>query len=178
MKNQDLFQLFVDELADIKNAESQLIDALPRLIEKASLEELKHALEHHLKETRTQVVRIEKIFTLLNISPVENVCEAMQGLVREAKELIEQGGSPSATLDAAIISAAQKIEHYEIATYGTLKSFAKHLNFDSEVIDLLQDSEDEEAGADKKLTKIADGSLFFGGVNKEAAAATSAKNRY
>lgn len=173
MKNQDLYELFVDELADMYSAENQIINALPKLIDVASLDELRVALETHFKETRTQVARIEKIFSILKIHPADNLCEAMQGLIREADEIVGQFGTPSATLDAAIISVSQKIEHYEIASYGTLRSFAKHLNFDSEVIDLLDDSLDEEANADKKLTKIADGSLFFGGVNKEAAEATS-----
>lgn len=176
MEHNGLYELFVDELEDMYSAENQIVAALPKLIGLASLAELKDALTNHLKETKTQVARIEKIFSILGIVSKENTCEAMQGLLREADELVDnQPRSP--TMDAAIISAAQKVEHYEMASYGTLRSFAKTLDFDSDVIDLLQDSLDEEGAADKKLTKIADGSLFFSGVNKEAAEGVSGTPR-
>jgi ferritin-like metal-binding protein YciE len=170
MKNQDLYQLFIEELEDVYSAEQQIIDSLPRLIKIASLPELKEALTKHLEETKYQVTRIEKIFSILDTAPEEITCEAMEGLLSEAEKVVENKNK-SPVLDAAIISAAQKVEHYEIASYGTLRSFAKHLNFDQEIIDLLQESLDEEGAADKKLTKIADGSFFFNGINKEAAEA-------
>lgn len=180
MYNQDLHDLFIDELADMYNAENQIIENLPTLIKLVSLPDLKETLTKHLRETENQVKRIERIFSVLNLEISENTCEAMAGLIKEAQEIV-QNKSRSPTLDAAIISAAQKVEHYEIASYGTLRSFAKHLGFDSEVVDLLQESLDEEGSADKKLTKIAEGSLFSSGVNKEAAEVTShsaKKNRH
>jgi ferritin-like metal-binding protein YciE len=168
MQNQDLHDLFIDELADMYNSENQIIEALPKLIKQASLPDLKEALTKHLRETENQVKRIERIFSILNVELSENTCQAMEGLLKEA-QAITQNKAKSPALDAGIISAAQKVEHYEIASYGTLRSFAKHLNFDGEVIDLLQETLDEEGTADKKLTKLADGSIFSGGVNKEAA---------
>lgn len=172
MENHDLYQLFISQLEDMHSAENQIIESLPNLINLASLPDLKEALTTHLKETKNQVKRIDQIFSILSIDPKENTCEAMEGLLTEAEELAKSS-QPSPTLDAAIISAAQKVEHYEIASYGTLRSFAKHLNLDSEITDLIQESLDEEGAADKKLTKIADGSLFSSGVNQKAAAVGS-----
>lgn len=169
MNNQDLHQLFIAELEDMLSAENQIVESLPNLIRLASLPELKEALTTHLKETKNQVNRLDQIFSILSMSPAENTCEGMEGILKEAEELTANK-KPSATLDAAIISAAQKVEHYEMASYGTLRSFANHLDLDSEITDLLQESLDEEGAADKKLTKIADGSLFSSGVNKKAAA--------
>ena len=168
MKNQDLQHLFMEELEDMYSSEQQIIQSLPKLILLASLPELKEALTKHLAETEHQISRIEQIFSMLGMSPRENTCEAMEGLLKEAEELTENK-TKSPTLDAAIISAAQKVEHYEIASYGTLRSFAKNLGLDSEISDLLQETLNEEGAADKKLTKIADGSIFASGVNKEAA---------
>jgi ferritin-like metal-binding protein YciE len=172
MKNQDLHQLFIDELEDMYSAEHQIINSLPKLIKLATFPGLKEALTNHLRETENQARRIEKIFSLLNLTPEEKTCQAMQGLLKEAEELVNNKNR-SSSLDAAIISAAQKVEHYEIASYGTLRSFAKHLNLDSEISDLIQEILDEEAAADKKLTKIADGSFLSSGINKEAAEAGS-----
>jgi ferritin-like metal-binding protein YciE len=168
MKNQDLHDLFMDELADMYNAEKQIVKALPKLIKLASLPELKEALQKHWNETENQVRRIEKIFHIMGVKPKEITCEGMEGILKEGDELTE-GKSKSPALDAAIISASQKVEHYEIASYGTLRSFAKHLGLESQICDLLQDSLDEEGAADKKLTKLADGSFFSSGVNTEAA---------
>ena len=179
MKNQNLKGLFADELKDVYSAEKQILSLLPRFISLACTTELKDALSSHLKETENQVRRIEKIFSIVGIAPAENFCEGMGGLIKEANEITAET-SKSHLLDAAIISAAQKIEHYEIASYGTLRSFAKQLDFNSEVISLLQETLDEEAAADKKLTKIADGSFFSSGINKQAfeEEATSPKARY
>lgn len=174
MQNQDLYGLFIDELCDMYNSEKQIVKALPKLIKMASLPDLKEALTKHWNETENQVRRIEKIFRILNQSPREVTCEAMKGLIKEADDIVENK-EKSPTLDAAIISAAQKVEHYEIASYGTLRSFAKHLDLDSEIVDLLQATLDEEGAADKKLTKIADGSFFSAGVNTEAAEGVSRK---
>lgn len=177
MKNQGLLELFIDELKDMFSSEKQIVESLPLLIRAVSLDELKEALTKHLKETQNQVKRLEKIFSLLDITPKEKTCEAMQGLLSEANRII-QNKTKSPILDAAIISAAQKVEHYEIASYGTLRSFAEHLDLDSEISDLLQETLDEEGAADKKLTKIAEGSFFSSGVNREAAdAGTSHRSK-
>lgn len=168
MKNSDFYQLFLDELEDMYSSENQIVEALPKLIKQTSLPDLKEALSHHLKETETQVTRLEKIFSILGMKPKEKTCEGMEGILTEGDELVGNK-MKCATLDAAIISAAQKVEHYEIASYGTLRSFAKQLNLDSEIADLLKENLDEEAAADKKLTKIAEGTLLTSGINKEAA---------
>jgi ferritin-like metal-binding protein YciE len=169
-QNQDLYQLFVDELEDMYSSENQIIKALPKLIKLTTTPELKDSLTKHLRETENHVTRIKKIFSILGKSPTEKKCEAMEGILQEG-DTITQNKNKSPTLDAGIISACQKVEHYEIASYGTLRSFAKQLGLDSEVADLIQDTLDEEGAADKKLTKIADGSLFTTGVNREAAEA-------
>lgn len=168
MKAQTLDKLFIDQLEDMYSSEKQIVDALPKLIRLASFPELKEALSKHLKETQNQVNRIEKIFSLLDLPMTEKKCEAMEGILKEGEVLVESKPR-SATLDAAIISAAQKVEHYEIASYGTLRSFAIYLELDDEVIDLLEETLHEEGNADKTLTKIAEGTLFTNGVNKEAA---------
>lgn len=167
-KNQDLFKSFVDELEDMLSCENQIIEALPSMIKKASSEKLKEALTSHLEETENQVVRIENIFSILDLNAKEKKCKGMEGILKEGKEMLK-GKEKDPTLDALIISAAQKVEHYEISSYGTLRSFANHLDLDSEIVDFLQESLDEEAAADKKLTKIAEGRLFSEGVNTKAA---------
>lgn len=176
MKNQGLKELFIDELADMYSAENQILQALPKLIKLASLPDLKDALTAHLEETENQVTRLEEIFSLLDLPITEKKCEGMEGILKEGEEIVENK-SKSPLLDAAIISAAQKVEHYEMASYGTLRSFAKHLDLDSEIADLLQENLDEEGAADKKLTKIANGSLFSEGVNEEAANARSSSGK-
>ena len=167
-KNQNLYQSFIDELEDMLSCENQIIKTLPNLIKICSSHDLKEALTAHLEETKNQVQRIENIFSLLELSAKEKTCKGMDGILREGNEMFK-GKEKDPTLDAIIISAAQKVEHYEIASYGTLRSFAKHLDLDSEIIDLLQENLEEEEEADKKLTKIADGSLFSGGINTLAA---------
>lgn len=168
MKSKDFNKLFINELEDMYSAENQILASLPKMIKLATNKELKAALSHHLEETETQVTRIEEIFNLLGITAKEKPCKGMEGILKEGEEMVK-GKTKSPALDAAIISAAQKVEHYEIASYGTLRSFAEHLDFSDDIIDRLQDSLDEEGTADKNLTKIADGSIFTSGVNKEAA---------
>jgi ferritin-like metal-binding protein YciE len=168
MKNHTLHELFIEQLIDMYSSENQIIVALPKLIKLASLPELKEALSHHLKETKGQVEKLETIFTILELSFREVTCKAMKGLLNEAEEIVKKF-SKSPTLDAAIIAAAQKVEHYEIASYGTLRSFAKNLDVDRQIVNLLQEILDEEGAADKKLTKLATGSFFSNGINAEAA---------
>lgn len=169
MKHEELRELFIAELEDTYSAEKQIIAFLPSLIKSSSMPELTSALSKHLQETQDQVGRLESIFSILRLKPKEKLCKGMKGILSEAESLISnQAKTP--VLDAAIIGATQKVEHYEIASYGTLRSFAKHLDLESKVATLLQTTLDEEGAADKTLTKIAEGSLFSSGINKEAAA--------
>ncbi len=166
MKNEKLQSLFISELKDILNAEKQIISAIPEAISAADSKDLKEALEKHLGETHQHVERLKKIFKMLNTDFQGETCEAMQGLIEEAKESIGQY-ERSAVRDAAIISKLQRIEHYEISVYGTLCTFAKELGLSKEGA-LLKETLDEEGHADKALTKIAEGGLIFSGVNRKA----------
>jgi len=175
-QTQTLDSLFIKELEDMYSSENQILEALPKLIKAASLPDLKEALSKHLKETQNQVTRLEKIFSILDLPIQENTCEAMEGILKEGDEIVHNKAK-SATLDAAIICAAQKVEHYEIASYGTLRSFAQYLDLDRKIVDLIQDTLDEEGAADKALTKIAEGTMFTSGINKEAAEGHSSKKK-
>lgn len=159
-------KLFLDELSDIYSAENQIVEALPNMISAASCKKLKDAFTHHLKETKNQVKRLERVFSLLNEEAEDISCEAMEGLIQEGAECVENY-PPSAVRDAALIAAAQRIEHYEMAVYGTLRTFAKEMDL-KEISKLLQESLDEEGAADKTLTGIAEGGLFSTGVNQKA----------
>jgi len=167
MKNQNLYELFLTELQDMYSAEGQIVASLPRLIDASFHEEPKKALMHHLEETKDQIKRLERIFFVLDLQPKKKHCKGMEGILKEGEQ-ITSNKTGSSSLDAAIIASAQKVEHYEIASYGTLCSFAKHLNLPAEIIELLKENLKEEETADKKLTKIADGSLFSTGINEEA----------
>jgi ferritin-like metal-binding protein YciE len=154
MKVNSLHDLLVEELKDIYDAEKQIVKALPKLIEAVAAEELETALTDHLEETKIQVQRLEQVFTDFGIKPGRKRCEAMQGLIEEADHMVSQVADETAR-DAAIICAAQKIEHYEIATYGCIRTWAEALGHDG-LSGMLQESLDEEGDADKKLTHIAD----------------------
>jgi ferritin-like metal-binding protein YciE len=164
MAMDSLKDLYVEELKDLYNAENQLLKALPRMAKKAASPDLKAAFEEHLGQTEGQVQRLEKIFKRLGEKPTGKTCKAMKGLVEEGKEIIEEDGDES-VLDAALIGAAQKVEHYEIASYGTARTFASMLG-EEDAMELLQETLDEEATTDKKLTALAE-SL----VNPEASQA-------
>lgn len=156
-----LFELFVAELKDIYWAEKAMIKALPKMIKTAQSEELKAAFEEHLEVTEGQVERLEEVFAIIDMKPQGKKCEAMAGLVEEGEEMMKEfKGSPA--IDAALVSASQKMEHYEIASYGCLRTYARLLGHD-EAVDLLQATLEEEAEADEKLTDIAE--AF---VNEEA----------
>ena len=147
-----LRELFVDGLKDIYWAEKALTKALPKMIKNASAEELTEALTNHLGETEGQVTRLEDVFASIDEKAVAKKCEAMAGLIKEAEEIMEEceeGGM----CDAGIIAAGQKVEHYEIATYGTLRAFAEILGYE-EAAGLLQETLDEEKAADEKLTEV------------------------
>lgn len=148
-----LMHLMVSELKDIYWAEKALVKALPKMAKKATSEELVEAIESHLSETEGQVSKLEQVFELLEMRAVAKKCEAMAGLLKEGDEMVkesEEGGMR----DAAIISAAQKVEHYEIATYGTLRTFAETLGLE-DVASIFEEILDEEKSADEKLTEIA-----------------------
>ena len=165
MPTKNLHDLFIDELKDIYDAEQRITKALPKMIKAASSKELTTAFEDHLKETQEHVTRLERIFKNLDKSPGRTTCEAMVGLLAEGEELMKEDGSPNLK-DTALIAAAQKVEHYEMATYGCLRDWARALN-DDDSADILQRTLDEEGSADKKLTEIA------GLLNAEAASETS-----
>lgn len=152
MKMESLHDLFVDELKDIYSAENQLTKALPRMAKNAASEELRTAFEEHLTETEHQIERLETIFEKVEASPKGKKCKGMAGLIEEGKEMLEMDGD-DAVKDAALISAAQRVEHYEIAAYGTVRTYAELLGMD-EAANLLQESLDEEAAADQKLTEL------------------------
>ncbi len=151
--DQDLHELFLDELADIYNAEQQLVKALPKAANTADSEELRDAIEAHLEETRGHVERLEEVAETLQESLKNKTCAAMKGLLKEADDVMKEQKGSSA-LDAAIIAAAQKVEHYEIATYGTLIAWAEQMGH-AEAADLLRETLDEEKAADQTLTNVA-----------------------
>lgn len=153
MEMESLQDLYVEELKDLYNAENQLIKALPKMAKAASADELKSAFEEHLEVTRGHVERLEQIFNKLGKSPKGKKCIAMEGLIEEGKELMEEDVDPE-VLDAGLICAAQKVEHYEIASYGCVRTYAKLLG-DKEATRLLQETLDEEGEADKMLTQLA-----------------------
>jgi ferritin-like metal-binding protein YciE len=146
--------LFIHELSDIYSAEKQLTKALPKLARAASAPELKEAFESHLEETLGQVERIDQIVELLDIKLKRIKCAAMEGLVEEGKEVIEEV-EEGPLRDAALIGGAQKVEHYEIASYGTISAIAKQLGY-NDAIPLLQATLKEEKAADEKLTLLAE----------------------
>lgn len=149
-------QLLVHEIGDLLSAEEQLTEALPKLAEAATNKDLKKALTNHLKETEKQYERLEKIGELIGLKASDKkVCKAMKGLVAEGQEVIKEIPAGSVR-DAAIIGAAQRVEHYEMSAYGTSRAFAELLEL-SEVVDLLSQTFDEEVAADELLTKVAEG---------------------
>ncbi len=150
--NEKLEKLFVDELKDIYWAENALVKALPKMAKKATLPELKEALEGHLEETKGHVERLNKVFEIIGVKAQAKKCEAMDGLIKEGGEIMDETEEGSQR-DAGIISAGQKVEHYEIATYGTLRAFAETLGY-PEAVELLGQTLQEEKAADQKLTEV------------------------
>jgi ferritin-like metal-binding protein YciE len=166
MQFQTLDDVFVDQLGDLLDAERQLVDALPKMAAAASDDKLRKAFEEHLAETHDHVHRLEEIFGTLGRTAPAETCKAMKGLVAEGAEVIQSTGDPAAK-DAALIAAAQRVEHYEIAGYGTVKTLAGQLGH-GDAKDLLDQTLDEESNADSLLTKIATGGLMKSGVNERA----------
>jgi len=151
----DLKYLLIEELHDILSSEEQIVEALPKVAKASESSALKSAFESHLKETKGQIERLEKVFKLLKIERKEKFCKATKGLIEECEEVLKDFKTKSLLRDAALISKAQRIEHYEISAYGTICTFAKELKLD-DVADLLYETLKEERSADKKLTKIAE----------------------
>jgi ferritin-like metal-binding protein YciE len=144
--------LLIEELKDLHSAETQITKALPQLAKAASSADLKSAFEHHLKETEGQIERLEKVFKVLGVSSKKKTCDGMKGILAEGAEMLHETAAGDIR-DVALISAAQRVEHYEMAAYGTVRSYAENLNR-QEVAGLLQETLDEEKAADKKLTEI------------------------
>lgn len=161
--NSRLLELFMEELKDIYWAEKHLVKALPKMQKAATSEELAGAFEDHLSVTEEQVTKVERVFELLGEKPAGKKCEAMAGLVAEAEAIIDETEEGTSTRDVALIIAAQKVEHYEIATYGGLATLAKTLG-NEEIGNILGEILEEEKEADELLTQLAEES-----INMEAA---------
>lgn len=166
MQSSQLMKLFEDELKDIYWAEKALTKAIPKMIKNATAPELIDALTSHLEETENQVTRLEQVFESIEKKAVAKKCEAMEGLIKEAGEIMESC-EPGAMCDAGIISAGQKVEHYEIATYGTLRQFAETLGL-TEAATLLEATLNEEKAADEKLSEVATDAINIEAAEEEA----------
>ncbi len=154
MKLESLRELFIEELRDLYSAENQILKALPKMAKVASSPDLKAAFEKHLAETKGQVTRLETIFEGLGKSPKGKTCKAMKGIVEEGSEMLEAEGDPG-VIDAGLIAAAQRVEHYEIAGYGAVRSYARVLG-EQEAETLLAETLEEESATDQALTGLAD----------------------
>ena len=166
MKIKTLDQLLEHELEDLLSAEQQLLEALPLMEQAANDPELKAAFRNHLKQTKAHITRLEKAFKALGLEPKAHTCKGMQGLIKEGDEIIKNATDP-AVMDAGLIGAAQRVEHYEIAGYGTARAHAETLGH-MELVDLLQTTLDEEGDANKLLTQLAEGRMTFAGANEKA----------
>ncbi len=160
MQQQALRDLYIDELRDIYSAETQMVKALPKMAKAATNEELRSGFAEHLEQTRGHVQRLEQIFEALDEKPTGKKCAGMEGLVKEGSEMIGDDFEGEVK-DAGLIGAAQRVEHYEIAAYGTVRAFAQLLN-ERQAVDLLTETLEEEKATDKKLTQLA------GEINAEA----------
>ena len=165
MKLDTLRTLYIEELRDLYNAESQLLKALPKMAKGASSEDLKDAFEKHLEQTKSHVERLEEVFQEIGETPKGKTCKAMKGLIEEGSEILKEDGEES-VIDAGIIVAAQKVEHYEIASYGSVRTFANLLGKDEEAR-LLQSTLDEESETNEILNRLAESI-----VNPEAVSET------
>jgi ferritin-like metal-binding protein YciE len=165
MKESALKELYIKELRDRYDAEKQITKALPEMAKAASSSQLRQAFEEHLQQTKNHVERLEQIFKALGESPKGESCDGMEGLIEEGSALMDEDMDPEA-VDAGLIAAAQRVEHYEMAAYGTVRTYAKILG-DTKATSLLQETLDEEKAADQKLTGLAEN------INVKAAAAGS-----
>lgn len=156
MKNSEFHKFFIDELKDIYWAEKHLVKALPKLKKAATSPELAQAFEKHAVETQTHIERLEQVFALLEEKPQAKKCDAMEGLLAESESIISDTDKGSMVRDAGLVLAAQKVEHYEIGTYGALRTFAECMGH-TEVVNLLQQTLDNEKETDVALTEVAVG---------------------
>jgi ferritin-like metal-binding protein YciE len=163
MALESMQDLFLNELKDMYNAEKQILRALPRMAKAADAPALQQAFNKHLRETEGHVKRLERIFKSLGQAARGKKCKGMEGLIEEGKEILEEEGAPE-VIDAALISAAQRVEHYEIAAYGCLRTYAQLLGYD-EADQLLQQTLQEEEATDEALTALGEG-----GINQAAVA--------
>ena len=159
MKIETLRDLYVEQLHDLYSAETQLVEALPKMAKAASNKQLQAGFTEHLAQTKTHVQRLEQIFQQLGAKPKGQTCKGMEGLIKEGEEMIKMKGDPSA-IDAGLIAAAQRVEHYEIAGYGCVRTYAHQLG-DHQAERALQQTLDEEGMTDKKLTQLAEGVINF-----------------
>ena len=155
-----------EQLEDLHSAETQLIAALPKMAQAAHHDQLREAFQTHLEETEGHLKRVKEALSEIGIGTPTEVCKGMKGLIAEGEEMMQREGDPNAK-DAALIGAAQRVEHYEIAAYGTARQLANDCGFDG-IRDLMDQTLDEESHADKLLTKIATGGMFRSGINQEA----------
>lgn len=155
MKLETLRDLYVEQLHDLYSAETQLVEALPKMAKAASNTQLQTAFTNHLAQTKTHITRLEQIFSQLGEKPAAQTCKGMQGLLKEGEEMIKMKGDPAA-IDAGLIAAAQRVEHYEIAGYGCVRAYAQQLG-EANGAALLQQTLDEEGTTDKQLTQLAEG---------------------
>jgi ferritin-like metal-binding protein YciE len=158
MNLSNLHDLLVDQLKDLHSAEAQLVKALPKIAKNVATGSLKQAIEHHLQETRTHVERLDEIGRMLNCKVTGKKCAAMEGLLEEGKEALDARGCES-TIDAAVVAAAQRVEHYEMAAYGSARTLAERLGL-QQVANLLQQTLQEERAADQKLTEIVEQEIY------------------
>jgi ferritin-like metal-binding protein YciE len=163
---QSLEDVLQEQLEDLHSAETQLVQALPKMAQAAGNDELRDAFQNHLEETRGHLKRVEEALGELGVSHPTEICKGMKGLIAEGEEMIAKPGDPTAK-DAALIGAAQRVEHYEIAGYGTARQLADDCGYDG-IRDLMDQNLDEESAADKLLTKIATGGMFKAGLNRQA----------
>ncbi|MEA2693062.1 MAG: hypothetical protein QOJ16_2449 [Acidobacteriota bacterium] len=154
MKLESLKDLYMEQLKDLYSAETQLVDALPKMADACNSPELKNAFREHLNQTKQHVDRLEQIFKKLGESPKGETCEGMKGLLKEGEAMMKMKGEPE-VIDAGLIAAAQRVEHYEIAGYGTVRTYAELIG-EAEAVRLLERTLQEEEEADEKLTEIAE----------------------
>jgi ferritin-like metal-binding protein YciE len=164
-KINNLHDVFVEQLKDLHSAETQLTKALPKMAKAATSPELAAGFKEHLEQTKGHIERLEKIFKGLDEKPTGKTCKAMEGLIKEGAEAIEESASPAAK-DALLIAAAQRVEHYEIAGYGSVKTFARLLG-EEEAVDLLEETLREEIETDEKLTTVAESINFEANADEE-----------
>lgn len=166
MNLKTLHDVYVHELKDIYSAEKQIIEALPKMVDNASNSDLQKAFSEHLEQSQTHLEHVNRLLNEIDVNPGNVKCEGMEGLINEGEEVIKTAGSNDAK-DAALIAAAQRVEHYEMAAYGCARTYARLLGY-NDAADTLQTILDQEGETDKKLTKLAEGGFLSQGINQEA----------